>query len=70
MQMLDKYVSDSFRFYLCRFPYGSDLPFSEDGLVKMSDSDLADTLGNYANRALALCKRYCGSKVHMLVFML
>mmetsp|Transcript_8341 Transcript_8341/g.10848 ORF Transcript_8341/g.10848 Transcript_8341/m.10848 type:complete len:502 (-) Transcript_8341:269-1774(-) len=56
---LNKYPSDSFRWYLCReAPYGSELSFSEENLVTMHNSELADTLGNLAHRGFNLLKKY------------
>eukprot|EP01049_Picozoa_sp_SAG25_P004221 SAG25_NODE_260_length_10806_cov_39.327356_8_plen_569_part_00 len=63
-EMISKYGSDAFRFYLVSAsPYGSDIPFSEAALQGTQNADLADCLGNLVNRGLALCKKYCASKV-------
>ena len=62
--MLDKYSVDTFRWYLCKeAPYGGELSFSEDSLMDMHNSDLADTLGNLVHRATNLCGKYCGGVV-------
>eukprot|EP01065_Artemidia_motanka_P026539 TRINITY_DN315_c0_g1_i4.p1 TRINITY_DN315_c0_g1~~TRINITY_DN315_c0_g1_i4.p1 ORF type:complete len:598 (+),score=171.17 TRINITY_DN315_c0_g1_i4:141-1934(+) len=63
-KILDKYPSDSFRFYICNeATYGADLKFGPGLMVQMHNSSLADTLGNLANRAVSLCGKYCGGVV-------
>ena len=55
---------DSIRYYMCAsVSYGSDISFSEDALVTMHNSELADVLGNLVHRALTLCLKYCGGTV-------
>ena len=62
--MLDKFNSDSFRWYMCReAPYGGELSFSEESFRNMHNADLCDTIGNLVNRAVTLCNKYCGGKV-------
>lgn len=62
--MLDKYDSDSFRWYLCKeASFGGELPFSEESLRNMHNADLCDTIGNLVNRATSLCQKYCGGVV-------
>ena len=46
--ILAKYGSDSFRYFISRFLYGGEVPFSEASMAKLSNSDLADSLGNYS----------------------
>ena len=43
--------------------YGADLNFSEQSLVSMHNSELADTLGNLVHRGLNLCQKFCDGKV-------
>lgn len=55
---------DSIRYYLCAATtYGSDLNFSEESLVTMHNSELADALGNLVHRVLNLTQKYCGGVV-------
>lgn len=55
---------DSIRYYLCAAAtYGSDLNFSEDSLIAMHNSELADVLGNLVHRVLNLTQKYCDGKV-------
>jgi methionyl-tRNA synthetase len=43
--------------------FGSDLNFSEEALVTMHNSELADILGNLVHRVLTLCVKYCDGEV-------
>jgi methionyl-tRNA synthetase len=54
--------NDALRYYLLReAPFGHDLSFSYDGLIKRFNSDLANDLGNLANRTITMINRYfCG----------
>jgi methionyl-tRNA synthetase len=62
--MLDKFESDTFRWYLCKeAAFGAELSFSEDSMRTMHNADLCDTIGNLVNRATNLCKKYCDGKV-------
>ena len=64
MDVLERYSSDTFRYYLMRGGvYGSDIPFSEAALVLTHNSDLADVLGNLVHRATNLCAKNCGGVV-------
>jgi methionyl-tRNA synthetase len=59
-QILDKYSSDSVRYYFCASTtYGLDVNFNEATLIAMHNSELADILGNLVHRALNLCLKYC-----------
>lgn len=63
-QILDKYSSDSLRYYMSSsVTFGSDLNFSEESLVTMHNSELADVLGNLVHRVLTLCLKYCDGLV-------
>ena len=55
---------DALRYYLLRdVPFGQDGNFSHDALLTRYNSDLANGLGNLANRTLAMIERYCGGEV-------
>mmetsp|Transcript_54949 Transcript_54949/g.112203 ORF Transcript_54949/g.112203 Transcript_54949/m.112203 type:complete len:903 (+) Transcript_54949:99-2807(+) len=63
-EQLDKFSCDSFRFYLAyASPFGQDIPFSEEGLALMHNSELADSLGNLMHRATNITQKYCDGKV-------
>jgi methionyl-tRNA synthetase len=56
--------NDALRYYLLRdTPFGQDANFSYDGLVQRYNSDLANDLGNLANRTITMINRYCGGRV-------
>lgn len=58
--MMEKFNVDAIRYYLCAsVTYGADINFSENSLVTMHNSELADIIGNLVNRALNLCLKYC-----------
>jgi methionyl-tRNA synthetase len=62
--MLRKYSVDSIRYYLtASVTYGADVNFSEDMLVAMHNSELADILGNLIHRVFNLAIKYCDSKI-------
>ncbi len=55
---------DALRYYLLReAPFGQDTSFSYEGLIQRYNSDLANDLGNLANRTLSMLHRYCGGAV-------
>lgn len=57
--LLEKYGADALRYSLVRDGrYGEDVSFSEGGLIKRFNGELADELGNLFNRVLSLLKRY------------
>ncbi len=56
--------NDALRYYLLReAPFGQDMSFSYEGLIQRFNSDLANDLGNLANRTLTMLNRYFGGKV-------
>lgn len=56
--------SDALRYYLLRdAPFGQDSSFSYEGLIQRFNSDLANDLGNLANRTLTMLNRYFGGEV-------
>ena len=62
--LCDKYSSDTIRWYMARAaPYGSDMSFSEEGLVLMHNADLCDVVGNLVHRAFSLNEKYSGGRM-------
>lgn len=60
-EMVDLYGQDAFRYFLLReVPFGLDGDFSENGLVRRINSDLANDLGNLLNRTLQMIERFRG----------
>jgi methionyl-tRNA synthetase len=53
--------NDALRYYLLReAPFGQDMSFSYDGLIQRFNSDLANDLGNLANRTHTMVSQYYG----------
>jgi methionyl-tRNA synthetase len=51
--------NDALRYYLLReAPFGQDMSFSYEGLIQRYNSDLANDLGNLANRTVTMINRY------------
>jgi methionyl-tRNA synthetase len=51
--------NDALRYYLLReAPFGQDMSFSYEGLIQRFNSDLANDLGNLANRTITMIDRY------------
>jgi methionyl-tRNA synthetase len=51
--------NDALRYYLLReAPFGQDMSFSYEGLIQRYNSDLANGLGNLANRTITMLNRY------------
>jgi methionyl-tRNA synthetase len=56
--------NDALRYYLLReAPFGQDTSFSYEGLIQRYNSDLANDLGNLANRTVAMINKYYDGKV-------
>lgn len=56
--------ADALRYYLLRdVPFGQDASFSYAGLLQRFNSDLANDLGNLANRTLVMVDRYFDGKL-------
>ena len=64
MDMIDNYGVDAFRYFLiAEMTLGQDASFTEEAFVKRYNSDLANDLGNVANRVLSMIGRYCEGKM-------
>ena len=58
------YGLDPMRFFLLReVAFGQDGDFSHDAIVRRMNSDLANDLGNLAQRSLSMIAKNCGGKV-------
>jgi len=56
--------NDALRYYLLRdTPFGQDGSFSYDGLIQRYNSDLANDLGNLAQRTLVMVHQHCAARV-------
>ncbi len=63
-RMVEEFGADAFRYFLLReVPFGQDGDFSEGGMVKRINSELADGLGNLLSRTLTMIERFSGGIV-------
>ncbi|MBH0209691.1 MAG: methionine--tRNA ligase, partial [Nitrospira sp.] len=63
-KMIETYGIDAFRYFLLReVPFGQDGDFSEQGMARRTNSDLANGIGNLLSRTLTMIDRNCGGVV-------
>ena len=59
--LTDHYGVDQLRYFLLReVPFGKDGNYSHDGIVNRTNADLANDLGNLAQRSLSMIAKNCG----------
>ena len=64
LALIDEYGLDPIRYFLLReVPFGNDGDFSRTALANRTNGELADTLGNLANRTLSLIQRNCEGRL-------
>ena len=62
--LVDKFGLDQVRYFLLReVPFGSDGDFSEAALIQRVNSDLANDLGNLAQRVLSMIHQNCEAEL-------
>lgn len=58
-ELIRRYGSDALRYFLLReMQVGTDGAYSEDGIVERLNSDLANDLGNFVSRSLAMLVKF------------
>jgi methionyl-tRNA synthetase len=63
-ELVDRYGLDPVRYFLLReVPFGNDGDFSPRALVNRLNGELANDLGNLAQRSLSLIARNCGGRL-------
>ena len=64
LKLVEEYGLDPLRYFLLReVPFGNDGDFSRAALIGRVNGELADTLGNLANRTLSLIQRNCEGRL-------
>ncbi len=64
LALVEEYGLDPVRYFLLReVPFGQDGDFSRAALARRLNGELADALGNLANRTLSLIQRNCEGKL-------
>jgi methionyl-tRNA synthetase len=67
LEMKARFGMDAFRYFLLReMAFGQDAKFSEEALVTRINADLANNLGNFVSRVLAMQRKYFDGVVQPL----
>lgn len=62
--LADTYGVDQIRYFFCReVPYGQDGSYSHETVVNRVNADLANDIGNLAQRSLSMIAKNCGGEV-------
>lgn len=63
-ELVERYGVDASRWFMLReFPFGNDGNFSHAAVVARTNSELANTIGNLAQRTLSMIAKNCEGKV-------
>lgn len=64
LEEIDRYGSDGLRYYLLRqMPATRDGDYRDEGIVETLNSELANTIGNLAQRTLSMIHKNCGGAI-------
>lgn len=62
--MIERYGIEALRYYFMReVPFGNDGSFSDEAIVTRYNADLANDLGNLAQRSLSMIEKNCGGQL-------
>jgi methionyl-tRNA synthetase len=62
--MIDDYGVDAMRYFFLReVPFGQDGSYSREAIINRINADLANDLGNLAQRSLSMVAKHCDGKV-------
>jgi len=64
LELIEEFGVDQLRYFLMReIPFGNDGDFSRDKMIARINSDLANNIGNLAQRTLSMIAKNCDGKV-------
>ncbi len=62
--LIDKFGADAVRFYCLReVSFGQDGSYSDESIINRTNADLANDLGNLAQRSLSMVAKHCDGKI-------
>ncbi len=62
--LVERYGLDAMRYFFMReVPYGSDGSYSHEAIVARTNAELANGIGNLAQRSLSMVNKNCGAQV-------